>query len=75
MEMAHMAVMYNMGQVCTAGSRTYVQEEIYDEFLKRSVERAKKRTVGNPCESANEAGAQVRPLCFFLCFRSRAHQI
>lgn len=45
-EGAHMGVFFNQGQVCCAGSRTYVQESIYDEFVERSVERAKKRTVG-----------------------------
>jgi aldehyde dehydrogenase (NAD+) len=36
-----------------------VQESIYDEFVERSVERAKKRTVGNPFDLANEQGPQV----------------
>ena len=59
-EVAHQAVMANMGQVCVAGSRTYVHESIYDEFVKRSVERAKKRTVGDPFDPKNENGPQVR---------------
>jgi acyl-CoA reductase-like NAD-dependent aldehyde dehydrogenase len=58
-EVAHQAVMANMGQICTAGSRTYVHESIYDEFVKRSVERAKKRTVGDPFDAKNENGPQV----------------
>ena len=58
-ELAHKAIMSNMGQVCNAGSRTYVQEGIYDEFVRRSVERAKKRTVGNPFDPKNENGPQV----------------
>lgn len=45
-EGAHFGVFFNQGQVCCAGSRTYVQESIYDEFVERSVERAKTRTVG-----------------------------
>jgi len=59
-EVAHQAVMVNMGQVCCAGSRTYVHEDIYEEFVKRSVERAKKRTVGDPFDPRNENGPQVR---------------
>ena len=51
--------MFNMGQVCCAGSRTYVHESIYDEFVKRSVERAKKRTTGDPFKPENENGPQV----------------
>jgi acyl-CoA reductase-like NAD-dependent aldehyde dehydrogenase len=58
-ETAHGAVMNNMGQVCCAGSRTFVHESIYDEFVKKSVERAKKRTVGDPFDVKNENGPQV----------------
>jgi len=41
-ESAHSAVFFNGGQVCCAGSRTFVHEKIYDQFVKKSVERAKK---------------------------------
>lgn len=58
-ECAHTAIMFNMGQVCTAGSRTFVQEDIYDEFVKRSTARAKSRTVGDPFEPTSESGPQV----------------
>lgn len=58
-EQAHFALFFNQGQCCCAGSRTYVQEDIYDEFLQRSVERAKRRTVGNPFELSTEQGPQV----------------
>jgi len=61
-EGAHQAIMFNMGQVCCAGSRTYVHESIYDEFVKRSVERAKKRTTGDPFKPENENGPQVDTL-------------
>jgi len=58
-EVSHQAVMANMGQVCCAGSRTFVHESIYDEFVKRSIARAQKRTVGDPFDPANENGPQV----------------
>ena len=61
-EGAHQAIMYNMGQVCTAGSRTYVHESIYDEFVKCSVERSKKRTTGDPFKMENENGPQVHKM-------------
>jgi len=51
--------MFNMGQVCCAGSRNYVHESIYDEFVKRSVQRAQKRTTGDPFLAENENGPQV----------------
>ena len=51
--------MSDNGQVCCAGSRTYVQAGIYDEFVKRSAERAARRTVGSPFDPTNENGPQV----------------
>ena len=58
-EMSHQALFFNMGQCCTAGSRTYVHEDIYDEFVKKSVARAQAKTVGDPFDAKNESGPQV----------------
>ena len=52
--------MFNMGQVCCAGSRTYVHESIYEEFVQRSAQRAARRTTGDPFDPKNENGPQVR---------------
>ncbi|MGB2666995.1 MAG: aldehyde dehydrogenase family protein, partial [Candidatus Acidiferrum sp.] len=46
-------------QCCCAGSRLFVEEKCYDEFVDKSVERAKKRTVGNPFDRNTEQGPQV----------------
>uniref|UniRef100_A0A8C6DUB9 aldehyde dehydrogenase (NAD(+)) n=1 Tax=Moschus moschiferus TaxID=68415 RepID=A0A8C6DUB9_MOSMO len=58
-EQAHFALFFNQGQCCCAGSRTFVQEDIYAEFVERSVARAKSRVVGNPFDSRTEQGPQV----------------
>lgn len=58
-EKSHFALFFNMGQCCTAGSRTYVQEEIYDAFVEKAVARAKARTVGSPFDLKNESGPQI----------------
>ena len=58
-EGAHFALFFNQGQCCCAGSRTYVEEKIYDDFVDRSVARAKARTVGNPLDPKTEQGPQV----------------
>ncbi|XP_012259114.1 aldehyde dehydrogenase, mitochondrial [Athalia rosae] len=58
-ESAHFALFFNMGQCCCAGSRTYVEDAIYDEFVERSAARAKKRTVGDPFDLKIEQGPQV----------------
>ncbi|XP_052102174.1 aldehyde dehydrogenase, mitochondrial-like isoform X1 [Mytilus californianus] len=58
-EDAHFALFFNMGQCCCAGTRVYVEEKIYDEFVERSTERAKKRTVGDPYLKSTEQGPQI----------------
>jgi acyl-CoA reductase-like NAD-dependent aldehyde dehydrogenase len=47
------------GQCCTAGSRTFVHESIYDEFVKRAVKAAEKRVVGDPFAKRTQQGPQV----------------
>ncbi|MBV9084077.1 MAG: aldehyde dehydrogenase family protein [Acidobacteriaceae bacterium] len=58
-EGSHFALFFNQGQCCCAGSRAFVEEKIYDEFVQRSTERAKRRTVGNPFDPKTEQGPQV----------------
>lgn len=58
-QIAHDGLFSNHGQCCCAGSRTYVQAGIYDEFVKKAAEKAKNRTVGNPFESGIHQGPQV----------------
>ncbi len=50
---------FNQGQCCCAGSRIFVQENIYDEFVERSVAAAKKIRVGDPFDAATNQGPQV----------------
>ncbi|MDA3630511.1 aldehyde dehydrogenase [Saccharopolyspora sp. WRP15-2] len=49
------------GERCTAGSRILVERPIYDEFVRRYVERAKNIKVGDPHDPATEVGALVHP--------------
>jgi len=56
---AHEALFFNMGQVCNAGSRLFVQEEIYDEFVKKAVAKAQARVVGDPFDNKTTQGPQV----------------
>nr|XP_020043410.1 retinal dehydrogenase 2 isoform X2 [Castor canadensis] len=58
-EQAHQGVFFNQGQCCTAGSRIFVEESIYEEFVRRSVERAKRRIVGSPLDPSTEQGPQI----------------
>lgn len=58
-EGAHFALFFNQGQACCAGSRLFVEEKCYDEFVERSVARAKSRVVGDPFDSSTEQGPQI----------------
>ena len=49
------------GQSCIAGSRLYIQSEIYEEFLNKLVNKAKKIKLGNPMDK----DAQMGPLSNF----------
>ncbi|KAJ5426724.1 hypothetical protein N7465_001794 [Penicillium sp. CMV-2018d] len=59
-EWAHIGIMYNQGQICTATSRILVQDEIYHRFLeafKAQVKNVSK--VGDPFEESTFQGPQV----------------
>ena len=56
---AMMGIFFNQGQVCCAGSRLFVAEEVKDEFLGRLKEKAQKIKVGNPMDKATHMGPQV----------------
>jgi len=58
-EGAHFALFFNQGQCCCAGSRLFVEDKCYDEFVEKSVARAKARKVGDPFEASTEQGPQV----------------
>eukprot|EP00250_Pteridium_aquilinum_P006259 c16215_g2_i1 orf=46-1551(-) len=58
-ELAHFSTFFNMGQVCTAGSRVFVQDGIHEEFVKKMAERSKQNVVGDPFKSGVNHGPQV----------------
>ena len=58
-EGAHFALFFNQGQCCCAGSRLFVEEKCYDQFVEKSVARAKRRRVGDPFDPRTEQGPQV----------------
>ncbi|CAL5372595.1 unnamed protein product [Camellia sinensis] len=58
-ELAHFALFFNQGQCCCAGSRTFVHERVYDEFLEKSKARALRRVVGDPFKKGVEQGPQI----------------
>lgn len=50
---------FNQGQCCTAASRVYVEEAVYEEFVRRSVESAKNIVTGNPLDPRTTHGPQI----------------
>uniref|UniRef100_A0A3Q1GV23 Aldehyde dehydrogenase 1 family, member A3 n=1 Tax=Acanthochromis polyacanthus TaxID=80966 RepID=A0A3Q1GV23_9TELE len=50
---------YNQGQCCTAASRVFVEETIYEEFVHRSIENAKKIVIGDPLDPQTSHGPQI----------------
>jgi len=56
---AHVGLFLNQGQCCIASSRIYVEESVYDEFVRKSVEKAKGRKVGQGIMKDSQQGPQV----------------
>ncbi|GLY09206.1 aldehyde dehydrogenase family protein [Pseudobacillus badius] len=52
-------IFYNSGQSCEARSRLYVHEDIYDEFVSKFVEKAKKIKLGDPLDKGTHMGAII----------------
>lgn len=59
LEFAKAGILTNQGQVCSAGSRLLVQEEIYDDFVDKLVDSFKEVKVGMPWEESTEMGSQI----------------
>lgn len=53
------AIFANQGQMCTAGSRLYVQRSIYDEVLEGVATRAAKMKIGAGMEEGTQMGPVV----------------
>ncbi|XP_053693334.1 aldehyde dehydrogenase, mitochondrial-like [Sabethes cyaneus] len=58
-QIAFAGVFENMGQCCIAATRTFVQEGIYDAFVKKAAELAKSRKVGCPFAQDTQHGPQI----------------
>ncbi len=56
---AGMAVFANSGQICSAGTRLFVERKIYDEFTARVAAFSKTLRVGNSSDPATQVGPLV----------------
>ncbi len=59
------------GQSCTAGSRLFLHESIYDSFLEKLIKKLKSLKIGNPLDESTDMGAlinrtQFEKVCSFV---------
>jgi acyl-CoA reductase-like NAD-dependent aldehyde dehydrogenase len=54
-----MSIFSNNGEQCDAGSRTFVHESMYDEFVKKAVIHANSLKVGDPLDFSTDVGPLV----------------
>ncbi|MDD4571485.1 MAG: aldehyde dehydrogenase family protein [Clostridia bacterium] len=54
-----LGILFNQGQVCCAGSRVFVHEDIYDRFVAAAVKAFEKIKVGMPWEPDTVMGSQI----------------
>ncbi len=50
---------FNQGEVCTSPSRILIEESIYDDFIKRVIERTNAIKIGHPLDPETMLGAQA----------------
>ena len=58
-EGAYFGLFFNQGQCCVAGSRLFVEEKVYDEFVHKMSVKTKARKIGDPFDLTTEQGPQV----------------
>jgi aldehyde dehydrogenase (NAD+) len=56
---AFWGIFANKGEICSAGSRLLVHQDIHDKFLDELAARAKKMKVGDPLDKATQMGSQI----------------
>jgi len=56
---AALGILYNTGQDCTAGSRLYVQDTIYDNFVTTLAAKAKELVIGDGFDEKSGGGPLV----------------
>jgi acyl-CoA reductase-like NAD-dependent aldehyde dehydrogenase len=52
-------IFYNKGEVCAAGSRLLVEQQVHDEFVEKLAEGARGLKVGDPLDKATRMGPVV----------------
>ncbi|TIO05451.1 MAG: aldehyde dehydrogenase family protein, partial [Mesorhizobium sp.] len=50
---------YSTGQICSNGTRVFVQKGLHDRFVERLIERTKKIRIGDPLDPETQMGPLV----------------
>src|SRR5947199_275729 len=58
-QIATMAIFSNQGQICTAGSRLFLHEEVHDKVLEKVVENAKRVKIGDQMDPSTTMGPLI----------------
>ncbi len=58
-EGAYFGLFFNQGQCCCAGSRLFVEDKVYNNFVERLVKKAKNQKVGDPFDPDVTQGPQI----------------
>ena len=56
---ALLANFYTQGEVCSNGTRVFVERSVHDEFVARLVDRTGRMTIGDPLDPATDVGALI----------------
>jgi betaine-aldehyde dehydrogenase len=56
---ALLANFYTQGEICSNGTRVFVQEGLHDAFLARLVEKTRGLKIGDPLDPATQVGALI----------------
>jgi aldehyde dehydrogenase (NAD+) len=59
MDGLQLGILFNQGQVCCAGSRVFVHEDIYNKFVEEAVKAFNNVKVGLPWEADTQMGSQI----------------
>lgn len=59
MDGLQLGILFNQGQVCCAGSRVFVHEDIYDAFIEDAVKHFNSIKVGMPWEPDTQMGSLI----------------
>ena len=51
--------MFKQGEVCSNGTRVFVQRGIYEKFLSEFVDQANKMKIGDPLDPSTTVGATI----------------